>query len=519
MANTKNPSRSTDAGEGAAPKPDLVFGFVAPIGTDLLRVNDNLSAFLKQVGYQPHNVRLSDWFNIDKQKKAKLSGKKLYSKLMNFGDHLRRTAARNDAVAALAVAAINRIRNTVGQGDARPPFAAILRQFKTPEEIQSLRGVYGNRLIVISCHSSHGRRVESLSSKLAAHSHQLHVARFRHQAEALIMRDEEDYSRNWGQNVRKAFPLGDMFVDVDDNERLSLDFRRMLEILFKHPHRTPTRDEYGMYLAEAADLRSAALGRQVGAVIATARGDVVSVGSNEVPRAGGGQYWEGEVPDRRDHTLGFDTNDRFKEKLLAEIMRRLCGAKWIRRKIQNEGLDVLVSKLLYTDDAVLAGAQVDNIIEFGRCVHAEMAAIVDAARRGVSVDEAVLFTSTFPCHECARHIVAAGVKRVVYRLPYAKSLVRELYPDSIDIDGTCGDIGRVLFEPYVGIAPRRYGQFFTMLSRKDPMGNVSGWSPMEASPNMGEYYPPEDLVVADETVFFNDVLAKWEEHENGTVAN
>jgi deoxycytidylate deaminase len=75
-----------------------------------------------------------------------------------------------------------------------------------------------------------------------------------------------------------------------------------------------------------------------------------------------------------------------------------------------------------------------NVIEFGRAVHAEMAALMDSARRGVPVKNATLYCTTFPCHLCARHIVAAGIRRVVYIEPYPKSLAAQLYPDSIAVE-------------------------------------------------------------------------------------
>jgi deoxycytidylate deaminase len=43
-----------------------------------------------------------------------------------------------------------------------------------------------------------------------------------------------------------------------------------------------------------------------------------------------------------------------------------------------------------------------------------MSALLDADRRGVAVQGATLHTTTFPCHNCARHIVGAGIDRVVF---------------------------------------------------------------------------------------------------------
>ena len=87
---------------------------------------------------------------------------------------------------------------------------------------------------------------------------------------------------------------------------------------------------------------------------------------------------------------------------------------------------------------ILANAAVTNLLEFGRIVHAEMSALTEAARRGRSVQGGTLHCTTFPCHICARHIIGSGIARVVYIEPYQKSRAKELYPDSISVDGDMG---------------------------------------------------------------------------------
>ena len=88
-----------------------------------------------------------------------------------------------------------------------------------------------------------------------------------------------------------------------------------------------------------------------------------------------------------------------------------------------------------------------------------MGALVDAASRGVSVQDGTLYVTTFPCHECARNIVAAGIKRVVYIEPYAKSLALELHGNSIQLDHG-GDPSKIPFVPFLGVAPRNYSNIF-----------------------------------------------------------
>jgi cytidine deaminase len=125
----------------------------------------------------------------------------------------------------------------------------------------------------------------------------------------------------------------------------------------------------------------------------------------------------------------------------------------------------------------VAAARIVNLIEFGRSVHAEMAAITDAARRGVAVQDATLYVTTFPCHECTRNIVAAGVSRVVYVEPYGKSLAKQLYGRK-SVDFHSGPPARKLaddrvhFVPFVGIAPRCFDVLFDWLERKHDLGQL-----------------------------------------------
>jgi deoxycytidylate deaminase len=114
-----------------------------------------------------------------------------------------------------------------------------------------------------------------------------------------------------------------------------------------------------------------------------------------------------------------------------------------------------------------------DIIEFGRMIHAEMSAITDAARLGRSTKGAILFCTTFPCHLCAKHIVASGIDRVVFLEPYPKSNAQKLHCDSITFEIVEKD--KVLFEPFIGISPRRYRDIFEKKKRKNDKGLAQEW--------------------------------------------
>ncbi len=61
-------------------------------------------------------------------------------------------------------------------------------------------------------------------------------------------------------------------------------------------------------------------------------------------------------------------------------------------------------------------------------VHAEQNAISDAARRGVSLSDSVAYVTHFPCLNCAKLMLSAGVRRVKYLHDYNNDpLVLELF--------------------------------------------------------------------------------------------
>lgn len=221
------------------------------------------------------------------------------------------------------------------------------------------------------------------------------------------------------------------------------------------------------------------------------QGEIISIGCNEVPKPGGGTYWEDDTHDFRDFRAGFDSSAKMKREVLQDVFRRLRDRGWLTRKREQMDIATLVENAMFQgSDPVMKGAPFLDILEFGRIIHAEMSAITDAARLGLSLKGATLHTTTFPCHICARHIVSSGIERVVYIEPYSKSLAAELYPDSIEIEGIKKLSGpKVRFEPFVGIAPERYVEIFSKGKRKTRDGTAESWNPMGAEPILRRLVP------------------------------
>jgi cytidine deaminase len=262
-----------------------------------------------------------------------------------------------------------------------------------------------------------------------------------------------------------------------------------------------------MFHAFAAAARSSSLARQVGAAICTKDGDLVSIGCNEVPKAFGGSYWSGDANDGRDHILEGDTNDAIKRDLLIDLLNRMKKGGWLVEGVAILDDEALLGKA-FAESSPLRKAQLMNITEYGRAVHAEMSAISDAAKRGVSVQGCTLFTTTFPCHNCAKHIIGAGIARVVYLEPYPKSFAHTLYSDSVGIDLEQPDQSRVPFCPFVGIAHRQFFPLFQMgrISRKATDGKIVPWPRSPLVPKFCEdhlAYIQQEITSANE---LNDVI-------------
>ena len=191
-----------------------------------------------------------------------------------------------------------------------------------------LRSVYGKQFVQISIHTPEEYRIKGIKSK------ELHSWRglgsevdARNGAYALVKQDKMESKEGFGQNVRDAFPLADVVIDASDRESCKANLEKFIRALFGDNKASPTHDEYGMYMAKSASLRSSAPVRQVGASIFRATGNIVSLGCNEVPKSGGGTYWTGDKGDARDVVQGSDTNDRKKRELLVDLINRLEKAQ------------------------------------------------------------------------------------------------------------------------------------------------------------------------------------------------
>lgn len=420
---------------------ELVIGIVAPVGVNLDDVQNRLESFFNQFLYKFNFIQVSKL--CQQYLKISPTGDSELARLdqgMNNGTGLRCKYKRGDFYALLAINAINEKRLALGSKSERlKRYAHVIRSLKHPDEVETLRSVYGDGFFLLGVSSSIESRKNYLKNIKGVPPDEL---------DRLIARDDKE-AGDYGQRTRDVFKLADAFVTTDDADRLSEQLSRILDLLFSAPVISPTVDEYAMFMAYAASLRSADLSRQVGAVIANIYNDIVATGANDVPRFGGGLYWPTR-DDQRDYILGKDTNEMEKREIILRIMKKF-------EPDSPKDSESLISE----GKKILKDTGIFDISEYGRAVHAEMEAIISAARNGISIRGSTLYSTTYPCHNCAKHIVAAGISKVKYIEPYPKSYATKLHEDSIEANGK-GGFTKVQFEAFVGIGPRKFVDLFSM---------------------------------------------------------
>ncbi|MCP4746011.1 MAG: hypothetical protein GY874_07700 [Desulfobacteraceae bacterium] len=283
---------------------EVMIGLVAPLGVDLDHIESIINNYLLQFGYETKSIILSSQVNKIDKLKTKISEKSEEKRIDTYMDACNE--ARNIHEDILAALGISQIYEERVDDDPNQKIAYLFRSLKHPKEVELLRIIYGKGFYLIGINSSHERRLHFLKERKGISDSE---------AKRLIDRDNSEDDK-CGQKMIDTFHLSDCFIDMDLTE-VSDQIGRILDLIFGKPYLTPTKDEYAMFLAFAASVRSGSLSRQVGAVIASKTGEIIATGANDVPCAGGGLYWaDHKDRDQRDYRRGSDSNDDRKKKLL-----------------------------------------------------------------------------------------------------------------------------------------------------------------------------------------------------------
>lgn len=466
---------------------ELVLGLTYGAGAETNAFETLLEQSLQRYGYQMETIHLSDHFaEILGEKDFKHERPDATRMLQDMGDQLRASTKSNEFLANLAVFLLvgrRRLLYEEAEREGAEPkddrrVAWLLRSLKRKEEVEALRRLYGPRFILLGLHVPEPIRLASAKKSWQRWAN-VTADHFDDEAAADLRRDNHDRRVTYGQDVRKTFAAADFFIDGRDKAALQDTLPRAIRLIFDEPFEPPRAEEQAMYHAFTAGLRSSEMGRQVGAAIINQDGDLLAVGTNDVPAPGGGLYWSPAQHDGRDFAQNppLDSNTVWQRRIARELLVTMLRTEWLRQEratpLPNDGWDVDEEGIDEFLDSV-RDTRFRAITEFGRAVHAEMDAVTIAARNGTAIRGATVACTTFPCHNCTRHLIAAGIRRVLYVLPYAKSLAQDLHDDAIALEPETSDAGKdqLVMEQYIGVAPRVYPQYFNFgeNERKDRRG-------------------------------------------------
>lgn len=448
---------------------ELILGIISTVGTNVDEVIGDIKDRLAFFNYTTEVISVSgtilSQFELESQPEFPSEFERI-SHYMDLGNRIRKDAG-DSSILMKGVARELFFKRTPNNSEPkpRPRTAYIIKSLKHPDEVAFMREAYGDGFHLIGVTSSRSRRRKYLMDRKGLSEEK---------AEELLNRDANEDLKQ-GQHTRDAFQHSDYFIcTTEDTDQICNAVERLIDLLFGNPFITPNFDEYAMFMAYAASLRSADLSRQIGAVIAK-DSEILSMGANDCPRVGGGLYWpqlkeHGKYEDEengRDYMRGGDSNKQEQQKIIKALLDEF--------------------DITYNDENVARAksAGIGDLTEYGRVVHGEMEALLSCARNNISCRNGTLYATTFPCHNCAKHIIAAGIKRVVYIEPYPKSKAFEFY--TVEVSDSVRDENKVVFEPFTGVGPQRYNDLFAMNStrwstkkRKEKDGTKVSWDRQKA---------------------------------------
>ena len=298
----------------AARSNELVFAVVGHAGSGTSEVANTLAKRLEEMGVDTHVLKarsvIAAWAtaNGKMQPKDTASGeKKLLSDVVYFqdlGDEMRSQKiggeADHTAVAKGLVKAIRQARakalnqqyeaGKLIEPDGKPR-TYILDSIRHPAEVELLRAIYGSAFTLIGVVCEENRRMARLMDKFSEDAGRV---------QEFMERDANDKEKH-GQHVGDAFHLSDFFLDNSENRAdekgdankhwdINDQLSRLVKLVKRSALLRPTVEETAMYHAHAAKMKSACLSRQVGAAVIDFRSNLISTGTNEAPKGGGGLY-------------------------------------------------------------------------------------------------------------------------------------------------------------------------------------------------------------------------------------
>jgi deoxycytidylate deaminase len=385
----------------------LVIGLTGQFGAGCTTVADYL-----EKDHKFHKYSLSDIVKdslmkrIGKTKYKQLSGKKRRKLLQDEGNRLRKMDC-----SYLAKVVDEQIRK-----DDKKDTLLVIDSIRNKAEIEHFRNNYDS-FFLLAIDAVSEARWQRVQDNYGPNKGQFIID---------DMRDKGENEPSNGQQTELCVLESDIIINHDTQltKRREWDeffhhIVRYLDLMHKPGSIGPTYKELFMHQAYGISLKSACSKRQVGAVIVDDHAEekephkttsyMIASGCNNVP--------DGE--ENCSEQSG-DPAFCYKDNQLNEYLSKVHYCPKCGRNIKSS-----VSYLIKYIKCPKCGSKImtdfipGKSLDVCRAVHAEEAAIIQAGRLGSSALEGTtLYTTTFPCLLCAKSIIDAGIKKVVYREPY-----------------------------------------------------------------------------------------------------
>lgn len=323
-------------------------------------------------------------------------------------------------------------------GGGKLPDAVVIDGLRNEGEVSYLRDEYGYRFTLIAVLASNDARWDRIGSTYT--DQKLSLADF-------IADDSRDKNEEtkYGQQVELCVDKADILLDntnatVGEFKSKVIDFVDL--VTGKNP-RGATQSEILMNIAFSSSHSSKCIKRHVGAVIADSKGQIVSAGYNENPLGTNPCIDEPEY----DHQCFRDIvrNNHFKALAGKGARCPDCGERiifekgppWRCKACAQKGKKTNLEEFFFLDRAM----------NYCTAAHAEVWAILAAGERA---REGVLYTTTFPCSQCAEKIVQSGIRKVVFTEPY---------PDPYGASRL--KLGKIDLEQFEGVRSSSFDRIFS----------------------------------------------------------
>jgi deoxycytidylate deaminase len=305
-------------------------------------------------------------------------------------------------------------------------------------EINYLRDSYGYRFTLVAVLASFDARWARIGSTYTDRG--LDLSDF-------IADDQRDKNEetDYGQQVELCVDKADILVDnaivsTAEFQKKLLDF---VDLAAGKKLRSASLAEILMNIAFSSSHSSKCIKRHVGAVVADSKGQVVSAGYNENPLGTNPCVEEPEYHNQcfRDiiRNQHFESLSKKGARcpMCGEVIVFEQGPPWRCTACAKNGIKTNLEGFFFPDRAM----------SWCTAVHAEVWAILAAGERARN---GVLYTTTFPCAQCAEKIVQSGILKVVFT---------ESYPDPYGASRL--RLGKVELEQFEGVRSSSFERIFS----------------------------------------------------------